>query len=150
MLTTILVVALAGMFGGYVTSASSLTERRRENLWERRRDLFDAHLHGELDLLDPPFGTVALDTQAIPAVLTPLTRWQAARMRGQWAINFVLSCATCSGVHACWIVLALWALVAAVTGGAGPVAWSEAVPAWMAAAGLHVALTGAGNRAGIW
>jgi hypothetical protein len=149
MLTVVIVVALAGMLGGYVTSKSSLTERRRDR-WERRRDIIDAYLHDELDLLDPPFGVVALDMATIPAVLTPATGWQRRRLHGRWAVNALLSCATCSGVWWCAGVLGLWALVAAVTGQAGPVAWSEAVPVWMAAAGLHVALTGAGNRAGIW
>lgn len=150
MFEPIIVLALCGVAGGYLIGASVLFEARRD-VWARARDVLDAAVYNELDGLNPPYGSVAVDTRVVPTIPTgALSKRAARRYRWVWRAAYAATCNVCSGWWVCAAVLAGWAALAAVVGEPSPVTWVTAGPVLGAAWALHTTITGAGNKLGVW
>lgn len=149
MLTVIFTLALAGVAGGYLVARAALFDVWRDRA-ERRRDVAGAALDGTLDALDPPFGVIVGDTTLVDLAVVDPDRRTRFRWWRTWAAGYAANCNVCAGWWAVGFTLALWATVAGLTGGTGPVAAAEVAPALGAAVGLHTIITSAGNKGGVW
>lgn len=149
MLTVVVIIALCGTAAGFLFGRSELLADRRE-LWARARDVLDAMLHDELDVVDPPYGSIAVDTRVLPRIPMPATKRDRRRWRWSWRWRYALCCNVCGGWWGCGLAYGVWAAVAALTGSPQPVHAAEVIPVVGAAFAVHTALTGAGNRLGVW
>lgn len=155
MLTSIAVVALCGVAGGYVLGRSDLFLRRRER-WVRGRDLLDAAMENDLDGFSEvtpaaPFGSDSMDAGLVDLnELADPSRKTRARWYWGWWWRSVVSCSVCAGWWAAAVALIVWGSLARASGVDVPFAWAEAPVVWGAACALHTLVTGAGNRMEIW
>ncbi len=155
MLTTIAVIALCAISGGYLTGRSDLLLRRRES-WVRGRDILDAARDNDLDGFNDvnpiePFGMQPADTRLVdPTVLADPGRRTRARWYWGWWWRAMVSCSVCAGWHVAWVVLAVWAVLAAAAGDTPPSSWAEAPVVWGAACALHTLVSSAANRWDVW
>lgn len=148
LISVALVVGLGAAAGGYLTGGAAWNAAARDR-WARGRDVLAAVMFDGLDDLEPGFGLDPVDNQVVDLGAAD-TRWERAKVRWRWARLYWLTCAFCQGAHYAYLLLAVWAVVGWATSEPLPVDWGAAVPVWLAAVTVHLFVTWAGLRAGIW